>query len=320
MSYSDFVCLANSQKAGGSCIAGKDPVNKTWVRPVPTPQGGAWNVTGLNVLDKVSVPMSNNVPLNHQTENVLTGPGTWKIQSSGNFGDIQKMLDRPPSIWRFAGDKHQDRVLFTTIQRIGVTNSLYLLQAGGMLFYHARGAYGRWHVKSKFAYKGFLYDFSVTDPLIENEILAKPVGFYRCGNPSNYVCVSLGEEYNKYCYKLIASVICEERYVLGETCDQCRHLNLQADGNMTVPTWDDQVLEAIQQLAQPQSINNVTYIATLDALKVVAVDKRYTKGGCLWIKDTDPKLKGIIKALNAQGTKFKTGNGGAIGGPGWYVK
>ena len=316
-----LVCLANSKKRGGSCIAGKDTVSKAWVRPVPSPQGGAWNINGLDVLDEFSFPTGKRVLLNHQTENVLAQPGNWQIQSRNNFSVIRNMIDRPQAIWRFPGDTHQDRVSFAKIQTMGVNNSLYLIEAQGMLFYYGRGARGRKHLKSKFAYNGFVYDFSVTDPTIDTDLSAMADGFYRCMSPINYVCVSLGENYNGFCYKLIASVICEERYVRGSTCDQCNRLVLQADGAMAAPSWDQQVIAAIQMLIQQPPINSASYIATLNGLGVVAVDKRYANGGNLWIKDTDPRLGIIIGTLNAQGAKFKPAKGGAIDyQQGWCTK
>lgn len=316
-----FVCLANSKKRGGSCIAGKDTVSKAWVRPVPSQQGGAWNIIGLDVLDEFSFPSGNRVPLDHQTENVLAQPGNWQIRSRNNFGAIRNMLDRPQAIWRFPGDTHQDRVSFAKIQTMGVANSLYLIEVQGMLFHYAPGARGRMHLKSKFAYNGFVYDFSVTDPMVDTDLSAMVGGNYRCVNPINYVCISLGENYNGFCYKLIASVICEERYAGGNTCDQCNRLVLQADGNMTAPSWDAQVIAALQILIQQRTINSASYIATLNELGVVAVDKRYANGGNLWIQDTDPRLGRIIRNLNAQGANFIPARGGAIDyEQGWYTK
>ena len=34
MFYKDIICLANSRKLNGRCVAGKDVTGNTWVRPL----------------------------------------------------------------------------------------------------------------------------------------------------------------------------------------------------------------------------------------------------------------------------------------------
>jgi hypothetical protein len=60
-------------------------------------------------------------------------------------------------------------------------------------------------LRGYFTYLGNLYALTITDPTIEGNFLSRPEDTYPVG--SALLCVSLGEPYNAYAYKLIASVI-----------------------------------------------------------------------------------------------------------------
>ncbi|MGH9896776.1 MAG: dual OB domain-containing protein, partial [bacterium] len=68
----------------------------------------------------------------------------------------------------------------------------------------ARGI-NRRRVQGKFTHEGVTYALRVTDPVIEREYLAMTDGEHGLGDC--YLTVSLGEEFEGFCYKLIAAII-----------------------------------------------------------------------------------------------------------------
>jgi hypothetical protein len=75
------VCLANSRKEQGRCLAGIDLDTKKWVRPVSKRYGGTLTVnevTGIQILDIIEIPLSDGGPDEGcQPENrIITG--RWK--------------------------------------------------------------------------------------------------------------------------------------------------------------------------------------------------------------------------------------------------
>ncbi len=65
-------------------------------------------------------------------------------------------------------------------------------------------------VRGKFIYRGVNYRMDITDPEIEREYLSKPDGQYQIMHP--VLCISLGDPYQGYFYKLIAAVLYKERF------------------------------------------------------------------------------------------------------------
>lgn len=60
-------------------------------------------------------------------------------------------------------------------------------------------------VQGRFSSDGTGYWLWVTDPIVERQYLAKSDGDYPVGE--TYLTISIGEPYQDYCYKLIATVI-----------------------------------------------------------------------------------------------------------------
>ena len=64
-------------------------------------------------------------------------------------------------------------------------------------------------VRAEFSFADETYNLSVTDPVIERDYLGRGNGRYELD--ASYLCVSLGEPYDGYCYKLVATIITRER-------------------------------------------------------------------------------------------------------------
>lgn len=65
-------------------------------------------------------------------------------------------------------------------------------------------------VSGKFTYRRTTYRMDVTDPTIERMYLSQADGQYDIAKP--VLCVSLGDPYQGYFYKLVAAVLYAERF------------------------------------------------------------------------------------------------------------
>lgn len=62
-------------------------------------------------------------------------------------------------------------------------------------------------VRASFRLNNHEYKLAVTDPKIEKTYLKKANGTYKIKADRAYLCISIGEPYDGFCYKLIASII-----------------------------------------------------------------------------------------------------------------
>jgi len=98
-----FICLANSFKEGGRCIAGIEIldnklvlVNNTpkWIRPISENDHGEVNtnlVSHLKLLDIVQINTIKNVPSGYQSENVLFDTSSIKVVGKFPIASINSL-------------------------------------------------------------------------------------------------------------------------------------------------------------------------------------------------------------------------------------
>lgn len=216
-----LVCLANSRKLGGTCVAGKvvDQATSPWVRPVSGRPDAAVMAQERcyedgcdpQVLDIIDVPLKHHEPKAFQSENWLLDPERrWTRVGRLLWADLDRLVDDPISIWfnlSSTSDGLFDRVALQDAE--GLDNSLYLLRLESLnLRVFAPGVdFGnpKRRVQAGFTHRDTKYQLWVTDRLVEEEYRAKPDGTYAVG--PCFVTVSLGEPHEGYCYKLVAAVI-----------------------------------------------------------------------------------------------------------------
>jgi hypothetical protein len=105
-----IVCLANSFKIGGSCIAGREVLGKGtyggWIPPVSDrPTAEVWasecqyaDNTVPKLLDIIDVPLSHAVPHNHQTENHVLAKKQWTKVGVLPWDELENLRERPASL------------------------------------------------------------------------------------------------------------------------------------------------------------------------------------------------------------------------------
>lgn len=217
-----IVCLANSRKTSGRCVAGKEwsgGAAGAWLRPV---SGRTTQEVSLEerryedgtdpaVLDLIDVPLLNATPGSFQVENWLLDPEQyWRRVGRLPFDELPRLLDAPDKLWLngfSTGAGLNDRTPEAEAQKLG--GSLYLLKLdAATLKVFAPGAdFGnpKRRVQMRFRHNGIEYELWVTDPNVERRYLAKQNGDYDVGEC--YATTSLGEAHEGYCYKLVAAVI-----------------------------------------------------------------------------------------------------------------
>lgn len=220
-----IVCFANSRKTAGRCIAGKewqDGKAGDWVRPVsvrPTHEVSEEerryeDGRDPHLLDILHVPCDSHHPLPHQCENHVIDPGYyWAKQGKLSWEDIQDWLDNPNTLWGLGQGSYaglNNRVAIA--QEDG--RSLYLISVERLRLLVGRKAPeypdSKRAVRGEFIYRGANYRMDVTDPVVERNYLSQADGQYEILHP--VLCISLGDPYQGYFYKLIAAVLYPERF------------------------------------------------------------------------------------------------------------
>ncbi len=220
--FKRIVCLANSRKLNGRCIAGKElrdgkPVG--WLRPVSAREHEEVSEyerqysdgSDPQVLDIVEVPLLDARPKGYQQENWLLDPDQyWKKVGSVRWTDLAKLADPIESLWIDGNHTYNglnDKIPLA--QAGAIRSSLRLLHAKKLTLsvFKPGEAFGnpKRRVQGSFRHGVNDYRFWVTDPHYERAYLAKPDGQYEVGE--TFLTVSLGEPFDEACYKLIAAII-----------------------------------------------------------------------------------------------------------------
>lgn len=198
-----IVVLANSVKHHQHCVAGKCVSTGQWIRPVSSAAGGELtrsqvtyrNIHGLYTVkpkQKIEMFFSSAVPLINQPENHLISDQRWQQRYTIRDDELSSYLDHPDDLWG-----ESDRVSYSDIlqRRIVISQSLYLVKVDKLELY--KNKYGK--RRANFNYNGIDYDLAVTDPSFDQK---------QSGSEAfeGILCISLGEEYEGSCYKLVATI------------------------------------------------------------------------------------------------------------------
>jgi len=223
-----IVCLANSRKPSGRCIAGKlffQGKFGNWIRPISMREGEELSElerqigtkTEPALLDILEFSIIAPKPTHHQTENWIMNPAM-KMRKVGSISpkDLMLALDKPINLWVVGSSSKRGRNDFVPEGRIQeVTDSLFLINpifiSIQVLTDDYNGLITR-QVRGEFTYCGAEYNLKITDPLVEAKYLAKSDGVYKIQNV--LLTISLTEKifrprysHSVGFYKLIAGII-----------------------------------------------------------------------------------------------------------------
>jgi hypothetical protein len=228
MTSKKIMCLANSRKHAGRCVAGRElSANGTagsWVRPVserPThevsfPERKYQDGTEPEVGDVLYLAVKSAAPHENQTENwVLDNGYYWVKERHAQWEEILAVAENPTTLWQngdstWEGRNDQIRHaiaagLPTSICMIHVQDLVVHVVITGADFNNPRK-----RVQARFTHRGVAYWLWVTDAVIEPAYMNREVGQYPLGECC--VTVSLSEPHAKnngdvYVYKLVAAII-----------------------------------------------------------------------------------------------------------------
>ena len=219
-----IVCLANSRKFNGRCIAGKEVLpNRTigeWVRPVTDVGGGEIRIWECQypdgaepkVLDLLDITLLNHVPKHYQQENWTLDPKQpWKKVRVAPLERATVLLDPPAPLWLTGYSTYNglnDRVPIE--KTADLTDSLRFIRVENLtlrvLAQRDSSGDAKRRLQGQFRHEGEDYRLWVTDVLWEEEYLGKKRnGDYSVGLA--YLTISLGEPHEGFAYKLIAAII-----------------------------------------------------------------------------------------------------------------
>lgn len=224
----NIICLANSRKPpSGRCIAGREFVQdrfREWIRPISArstreiseEERRYEDGSEPRLLDVIAIQMAEHVPERHQQENhVIDDKYDWVKQGTIEWrnllGAVEEhegplWLNKSSSTYGF-NDRVQDEDLE------GLNRSLYLVRPTDLRLVVAREGdeygSGRRKVRARFKLAGLDYTVVVTDPLIEGDYFARDNGEYPLNDA--LICMSLGEVFHGFAYKLAAAVITPKR-------------------------------------------------------------------------------------------------------------
>jgi hypothetical protein len=225
-----ILCLANSKKHSGRCVAGREMAAAgagPWVRPVSARPGEEVSEnerqyqdgSDPRLLDVIDVPLIRAAPHACQTENWLLDPGYyWTRVRQADWAELLQFAEAPATLWvNGHSTYHGQHDEIPQAVADALPGSLVLIRVNrvDLHAFAPQEAFGnpKRRVQARFTHGGVGYAFWVTDPVVEREYLARPDGHHRLGECC--LTISLGEPFQKsngqsYRYKLVAAVIRRE--------------------------------------------------------------------------------------------------------------
>ena len=222
-----ILCLANSKKNSGRCVAGREvtPAGAgPWIRPVSDRPGEEVsenerqykNGADPKLLDVIDVPLVRPAPHACQRENWLLDPHSyWCRVRQANWTELLQFTEMPATLWVNQHSTHHGQ--YDEIPQAdadALPRSLYLIKVDSVTLraLAPQAAFGntKRRMQACFTHASVDYALWVTDPVVEREYLARPNGYHRLDECC--LTISLGELFQKNngqsCrYKLVAAII-----------------------------------------------------------------------------------------------------------------
>jgi len=209
-----FICLANSFKEKGRCIAGIEILNNSpvfiaekpkWIRPVCETEHGQIPtslVSKINLLDIVEIEAKEQVPDGFQSENILFDTSSIKVIGSFALGELSGLCEsHTSSIFGNRGKAISEE------NADSLTYSLCMISAKEFEVYEKTYKDDEYNsqVRLKFQFKSIEYDLPITDPAFLNNHKANKK--ILIGKNEIYLILSLGIIHNGWHYKLVAGIL-----------------------------------------------------------------------------------------------------------------
>ena len=216
-----FICLANSRKTSGRCIAGKEMIGNAigkWIRPVSKRENHEISEldrryqdgSTAQTFDIINASFEGKSNHSAQEENYTINDKYYWIKEARYNGSLDSLTDSPAILWETGyssyNGKH-DRIPITSVEK--PIQTLYFIRPAKLIIIvrieGAEFGNGKKKIRANFSYNKTVYEISVTDPEVERIYLALGEGRYQPTGQC-YITVSLGEAWEGYYYKLAAGI------------------------------------------------------------------------------------------------------------------
>lgn len=213
----ELLCLANSRREGGRCIAGIDLKSGKWIRPAK-PNGSPFNYaeisfidgTSTKALDKIKIRVLGSEASHYHPEDwIVDQRFRWEKIGCCKLKDISKYLDATdPFLFRDTSD----RLLASDLESQPLSKSLMLVRIDSVTFRKMWGQ-NRWRpqIRALFQYRGREYNLVVTDDAWEGIFALRGGPYWDLGDypfsGTFYLTIGMGEKFGSYHYKLVVAVI-----------------------------------------------------------------------------------------------------------------
>lgn len=222
MSTKRLLCLANSRKLNGRCIAGREFLDGSpgaWVRPVSARANQEVSEyerqyqdgSDPTLLDVIDVPLLEPCPKGFQQENWLLDPEQyWTRVDTCSWEDLERFCEAVGPLWRNGSSTYHganDRIPLRDAAQERSSLRLIYVESVRLQVFAPGEAFGnrKRRVQASFRFDRTYYSLWVTDPNVERPYLARADGNYSLGEC--YLTISLGEPFNDHCYKLVAAIV-----------------------------------------------------------------------------------------------------------------
>ena len=217
-----IVCLANSRKLHGRCVAGPELGSHpaSWIRPVsarPSQEVSEYErqyADGRDprLLDIIDIPLVEHQPCSHQQENwLLDEKKYWRKIGVYSWDDLAFFSQSDETLWlngHHTSNGRNDHVPVIDVD--GQSDSLRLIQVHyvELHVFAPAEAFGnpKRRVQACFEFAGVDYALWVTDPHVERHYLGLKDGTHDISEGC-FLTISLGEPFKESCYKLVAAVL-----------------------------------------------------------------------------------------------------------------
>lgn len=215
-----IVCLANSRKYSGWCIAGKE-INDGrmggWIRPVSSEATGELSLADITLpsggvpklLDIIQLPLRENCHHVYQTENHFVEKKSWLSQGALPSAELSKLCDEVDLLWingHHSRTGQNDRMPLDMVCG-SLDSSLLFIGPEELCISVEDDLKGLPRVRGAFTFRGIRYRLAVTDPVVEGRYISMNPGDYPVEGARAYLTVSISEPFEGFCYKLIAAII-----------------------------------------------------------------------------------------------------------------
>jgi hypothetical protein len=205
----EIICLANSYKHQGRCIAGLDISTGHWIRPVSELEGGriptknkSLNVESIRLLDIIDIPIISNRCKGHEYENYCYHDQPWRVIGQAEIAHLIQYCESSLLYSNFGKS-----IPFIYLQNQSPLRTLQLIEVK-QLVCHSKG-FGKW----KATILDEIYDIadfelSITDPVALDKLNRGESISQHC-----LVCLSLSQPWRPnpsdelMCYRLVAGII-----------------------------------------------------------------------------------------------------------------